>query len=82
MKPLVRPLRGTAPFEAVRGMGFSEEFIRAWNYYFSYCEGGFRERQIGLAQIYLAKPFHLEDLARAVRSVLDASAHAARLESA
>jgi len=31
-------------------------FLRTWEYYFSYCEGGFRERHIGLAHLLLAKP--------------------------
>jgi len=42
--------------EQVREMGFSEEFIRTWEYYFCYCEGGFSERAIGDVQILLAKP--------------------------
>jgi cyclopropane-fatty-acyl-phospholipid synthase len=42
--------------EQVRKMGFSEEFIRTWEYYFCYCEGGFSERAIGDVQILLAKP--------------------------
>jgi cyclopropane-fatty-acyl-phospholipid synthase len=37
-------------------LGFSDEFIRTWEFYFSYCEGGFRERAIGNVQILLAKP--------------------------
>lgn len=32
-------------------MGFSEEFIRLWEYYFAYCEGGFFERSTGLGQM-------------------------------
>ena len=27
-----------------------------WEYYLAYCEGGFRERSIGVAQLLLAKP--------------------------
>jgi cyclopropane-fatty-acyl-phospholipid synthase len=42
--------------EQVRELGFSEEFIRTWEYYFCYCEGGFSERAIGDVQILLAKP--------------------------
>jgi cyclopropane-fatty-acyl-phospholipid synthase len=42
--------------EAVRGMGFSEEFVRMWEFYLCYCEGGFRERIIGTVQLALAKP--------------------------
>ncbi len=41
---------------AVRSMGFEEEFIRMWEYYLCYCEGGFRERIIGTVQLAFAKP--------------------------
>ncbi len=37
-------------------LGFSEEFIRVWEFYFCYCEGGFRERAIGDLQMVLTKP--------------------------
>ncbi|MGD2029866.1 MAG: cyclopropane-fatty-acyl-phospholipid synthase family protein [Desulfobacterales bacterium] len=40
----------------VRSMGFSNAFIRMWEYYFSYCEAGFAERYIGDVQILLTKP--------------------------
>ena len=39
----------------VRQLGFSEEFIRTWNYYFSYCEAAFRERAIGIVQLEWVK---------------------------
>ncbi len=42
--------------DGVRALGFSDAFIRTWDYYFCYCEGAFRERAIGDAQILLAKP--------------------------
>jgi cyclopropane-fatty-acyl-phospholipid synthase len=42
--------------DAVREMGFSEEFMRMWEYYLCYCEGGFRERIIGTVQLAMAKP--------------------------
>ena len=42
--------------EAVRGMGFDEQFIRMWEFYLAYCEGGFRERIIGTVQVAFAKP--------------------------
>ncbi|MEM9354088.1 MAG: cyclopropane-fatty-acyl-phospholipid synthase family protein [Planctomycetota bacterium] len=47
--------RFLAAKDRIRGMGFSEEFLRAWDYYLCYCAGGFYERQIGLSQILLAK---------------------------
>ena len=40
----------------VRRQGFDERFIRLWEFYLAYCEGGFRERSIGVAQILFAKP--------------------------
>lgn len=40
----------------VRAMGFSEAFVRMWEYYLCYCEGGFRERAIGDVQMVFAKP--------------------------
>ena len=40
----------------LRELGHTEEFLRLWEYYFCYCEGGFRERQIGTVQLVLAKP--------------------------
>jgi cyclopropane-fatty-acyl-phospholipid synthase len=42
--------------DAIRGLGYSEDFIRLWDYYFAYCEGGFRERAISTAQFLMAKP--------------------------
>jgi len=32
--------------DAVRALGYPEEFIRMWDFYFCYCEGGFMERSI------------------------------------
>lgn len=42
--------------ESVRALGFDEHFIRMWDYYLCYCQGGFEERAIGTSQILLAKP--------------------------
>ncbi len=39
----------------VHALGFDDRFLRMWQFYFSYCEGGFRERAIGAAQIVLVK---------------------------
>ncbi|MEM6606624.1 MAG: class I SAM-dependent methyltransferase, partial [Pseudomonadota bacterium] len=49
-------LRFSDKLEDVRSMGFDERFIRMWEFYLCYCEGGFRERIIGTAQISFAKP--------------------------
>ena len=37
-------------------LGFGDEFIRMWEFYFCYCEGGFAERVIGDVQMLLVKP--------------------------
>jgi len=42
--------------EDIRDLGYSEEFIRLWEYYFCYCEGGFLERDIGTVQMLLTRP--------------------------
>jgi cyclopropane-fatty-acyl-phospholipid synthase len=45
-----------ANIDRVRAMGFSDAFIRMWEYYLCYCEGGFAERYIGDVQMILTKP--------------------------
>jgi cyclopropane-fatty-acyl-phospholipid synthase len=47
-----------ANLDAVRALGFSEAFIRMWEFYFCYCEGGFRERVISDVQWLLVKPLN------------------------
>jgi cyclopropane-fatty-acyl-phospholipid synthase len=42
--------------EQVKAQGFDERFIRMWEFYLCYCEGGFVERSIGTSQVLLAKP--------------------------
>ena len=39
----------------VRALGFSERFLRLWEFYLGYCEAGFVERSIGDVQVLLAK---------------------------
>jgi cyclopropane-fatty-acyl-phospholipid synthase len=39
----------------MRAMGLSERFLRMWEFYLCYCEGGFEERQIGVAQMLFEK---------------------------
>ncbi|MDE1893845.1 MAG: class I SAM-dependent methyltransferase [Pseudomonadota bacterium] len=48
--------RFLARLAEVRGQGFDERFIRLWTFYLAYCEGGFRERSIGVSHLLLAKP--------------------------
>jgi cyclopropane-fatty-acyl-phospholipid synthase len=40
----------------VRALGFDERFLRLWDFYLAYCEGGFRERSTGSVQMLLVKP--------------------------
>jgi cyclopropane-fatty-acyl-phospholipid synthase len=42
--------------EDVRQQGFSDTFIRMWEYYLCYCEGAFMERAISDVQMLFAKP--------------------------
>jgi cyclopropane-fatty-acyl-phospholipid synthase len=48
--------RFIAEKERILGLGYDERFCRMWEFYLAYCEGGFHERQLGLAQLILAKP--------------------------
>lgn len=48
--------RFMSQLDRVRRLGFDERFIRMWEFYLAYCEGGFRERSIGVAHLVLAKP--------------------------
>ena len=40
-------------WENIEKLGFDETFNRMWNYYLSYCEGGFLSKNIDLKQINL-----------------------------
>jgi cyclopropane-fatty-acyl-phospholipid synthase len=40
----------------VRRLGYSDSFVRLWEFYLCYCEGGFAERQLGDVQMLLTKP--------------------------
>ena len=40
----------------VRNLGYPETFIRMWEYYLCYCEGGFLERSISDVHLVAAKP--------------------------
>ncbi|WP_444921726.1 class I SAM-dependent methyltransferase [Microbulbifer sp. CnH-101-G] len=45
----------------VRNLGFDDRFIRMWEFYLCYCEGGFMQRVISTAQFVFAKPRALID---------------------
>jgi cyclopropane-fatty-acyl-phospholipid synthase len=42
--------------EEVKKLGFSESFIRKWNYYLCYCEAAFEMRNINVMQLVYARP--------------------------
>ena len=48
--------RFAAAAQQVRQLGFSQEFIRMWDFYFCYCIGGFEECYISDVQMLLARP--------------------------
>ncbi|NII11716.1 cyclopropane-fatty-acyl-phospholipid synthase family protein [Oleiagrimonas sp. C23AA] len=48
--------RFMAQLGRVRQLGYDERFIRMWEFYLAYCEGGFRERSIGDAHLLLTRP--------------------------
>ncbi|MYB35003.1 MAG: class I SAM-dependent methyltransferase [Gammaproteobacteria bacterium] len=41
--------------ERISAMGFDDRFMRMWQFYLAYCEGGFDENAIGAAQIVMVK---------------------------
>lgn len=47
-----------ANIERVKALGYSDAFVRMWEYYFCYCEGGFMERAIGDVHMVFAKPLN------------------------
>ncbi|WP_301450056.1 cyclopropane-fatty-acyl-phospholipid synthase family protein [Psychrobacter sp.] len=55
----------------IQALGYDDAFIRLWEFYFCYCEGGFLERTIGVVQVTAVKPnnidtLHFSDLPSAV----------------
>jgi cyclopropane-fatty-acyl-phospholipid synthase len=53
-------------WDDARALGYSDEFLRLWEFYFCYCEGGFAERYLSDVQMMLARPGHR--LERTVRT--------------
>jgi len=41
--------------EEIRQQGFDDEFLRMWEFYLCYCEGGFQERAISVGQLLFRK---------------------------
>jgi cyclopropane-fatty-acyl-phospholipid synthase len=42
--------------DAVKNLGYDEQFQKMWEFYLSYCEGGFLERSISVVHLLLTKP--------------------------
>ena len=45
---------------AITELGYDDTFARMWQFYLCYCEGGFRERSIGVSHLVFAKPLNRE----------------------
>jgi len=50
--------RFMANADRVRGLGFSDEFIRTWEFYLAFCEAGFRTRALGDLQMVISRPYN------------------------
>ena len=48
--------RFLATREQARARGYDERFLRLWDFYLAYCEGGFLERSIGVSHLLFARP--------------------------
>ncbi|MDQ0008397.1 cyclopropane-fatty-acyl-phospholipid synthase [Luteibacter jiangsuensis] len=48
--------RFMARLPEARALGYDDRFLRLWEFYLAYCEGGFMERSIGVSHLLLAKP--------------------------
>ncbi len=42
--------------DKIDAMGVTPEFSRRWNFYFSYCEAGFLQRHVNVAQLVFGRP--------------------------
>lgn len=49
-------LRFLESWPEIEAQGFDDDFRRLWDFYFSYCEGGFAEAILGSHQLVFAKP--------------------------
>lgn len=57
--------------EEIKALGYDEAFIRLWEFYFCYCEGGFLERTIGVVQLTAVKPDNIDILHFSDSPVID-----------
>ena len=53
-----------AAWPRLAASGLDQRFRRLWDYYLGYCEGGFRERVIGVVQLVLAGPAYRGETVR------------------
>ena len=51
-------IRFNHAFSALQGKGYDEAFRRLWEFYLSYCEGGFLEQSISVVHIVATRPAH------------------------
>ena len=42
----------------IKKLGYDESFMRLWEFYLCYCEGGFMERSISTVQAVISKPLY------------------------
>ncbi|MHC4513102.1 MAG: class I SAM-dependent methyltransferase [Planctomycetota bacterium] len=61
--------------DRARTLGYDDRFLRMWEYYLCYCEGGFAERFLGAGQFVFAKPGRRAGLILTPRSSLPCAAH-------
>ena len=54
--------RFEARLDEIRELGYSDEFIRMWRFYLTYCEGAFIERTIGDVHLHGVKPLARTDV--------------------
>ncbi|NJN70482.1 MAG: SAM-dependent methyltransferase, partial [Nitrospira sp.] len=45
-----------AKLPEIKALGYQPEFLRLWDFYLSYCEGGFLERSISTVHMLFSKP--------------------------
>ena len=49
-------------WDSIKAKGYDETFLRMWQFYLSYCEGGFKERAIGVSHLLFAKSLNRSTL--------------------
>jgi len=48
--------------QKIQKLGFDDEFLRMWLFYFAYCEGGFEEKVISDVHLHITKPGYRNSL--------------------